>query len=321
MTKPLLYDDFIGEVETIRHPFGREIYSSPLALGVGEGACLWYNTGGGIALAHRHFKLQRDSLLEESSTIPGAVFIFNLASPLRFIYPDGKELFLPSMHFFLEFASAQFSVQTPFSAKEEQRFIFIAMKEGLFLPLAKSVEGIDQKMQNAHRQGYDLLPPLAIDPKQLEWLAFLQSHDSYRDTLPSLQLESKITALLHHTLERFLPTHSSLEPERLTACKRAWELIFTDYHRADLSIREIARRAATNECYLKRDFKLCYGMTILSAIQERRLEVAKELLERGASLQEAIKAVGYKHASHFAKLFFKRFNHTPHDYQKRFHLP
>jgi len=85
-----------------------------------------------------------------------------------------------------------------------------------------------------------------------------------------------------------------------------------------LSIKNIAYKSAINECYLKKDFKEYYGMTILEMLQKRRLEVARQLLKDDFSVKEVAFKIGYKNSSHFSKLFFQHFSITPNNYKKQF---
>lgn len=88
-----------------------------------------------------------------------------------------------------------------------------------------------------------------------------------------------------------------------------------DYN-SKLSIKNIAYKSAINECYLKKDFKQYYGMTILQMIQKRRLDVAKKLLKENFSVKEVALKVGYNNTSYFSKLFFNHFSITPNNYRK-----
>ncbi|MFY4842846.1 helix-turn-helix domain-containing protein, partial [Aliarcobacter butzleri] len=57
-------------------------------------------------------------------------------------------------------------------------------------------------------------------------------------------------------------------------------------------------------------------MTILEIIQNRRLEVAKELLKDDVSIKEAATKAGYKHTGHFRELQYSPYNISPNTYNK-----
>ena len=127
--------------------------------------------------------------------------------------------------------------------------------------------------------------------------------------------------LLHYTIEKIAKNLNALstnyDKNRVSNLERAKEIIMSEYS-SNLSIKDIAYKSAINECYLKKDFKKYYGMTILEMLQKRRLEVAKELLKDDFSINEVATKVGYKHTGHFSKLFFNYFNIIPSSYKKQF---
>jgi len=73
-----------------------------------------------------------------------------------------------------------------------------------------------------------------------------------------------------------------------------------------LTIKELSRKAAINECYLKKGFKEMYGTTIFDFFQSQRMEHAKYLLyEKGLSVTDVSALLGYSSISHFATAFKK----------------
>jgi AraC-like DNA-binding protein len=72
----------------------------------------------------------------------------------------------------------------------------------------------------------------------------------------------------------------------------------------NLTIKELARKVAMNECYLKKGFKAITGRTIHEYQQELRVEKAKDLLRReGRSVTEVANMLGYSSISHFSTAF------------------
>lgn len=70
------------------------------------------------------------------------------------------------------------------------------------------------------------------------------------------------------------------------------------------TIKELARKVAMNECYLKKGFKAITGKTIHEYQQELRINKAKELLQQGGcSVTEAAQILGYNSISHFSTAF------------------
>lgn len=73
-----------------------------------------------------------------------------------------------------------------------------------------------------------------------------------------------------------------------------------------LTIRELSRKAAINECYLKKGFKEMYGTTIFDFFQSQRMEHAKYLLyEKGLTVTDVSASLGYSSISHFSTAFKK----------------
>jgi AraC-like DNA-binding protein len=73
-----------------------------------------------------------------------------------------------------------------------------------------------------------------------------------------------------------------------------------------ITIRELSRKVAMNECYLKKGFKELFGTTIFDFYQNQRMEHAKFLLyEKGLSVTEVSVMLGYSSISHFSTAFKK----------------
>lgn len=73
-----------------------------------------------------------------------------------------------------------------------------------------------------------------------------------------------------------------------------------------LTIKELSRKAAINECYLKKGFKELYGATIFDFFQNQRMEHAKYLLyEKSLTVTEVSNMLGYSSISHFSTAFKK----------------
>lgn len=73
-----------------------------------------------------------------------------------------------------------------------------------------------------------------------------------------------------------------------------------------LTIKELSRKVAMNECYLKKGFKTLTGKTINEYQQELRITRAKQLLQQGGvSVTEVAALLGYSSISHFSTAFKK----------------
>jgi AraC-like DNA-binding protein len=70
------------------------------------------------------------------------------------------------------------------------------------------------------------------------------------------------------------------------------------------TIKELARKVAMNECYLKKGFKAIVGKTIHEYQQQVRINKAKVLLQsEGCSVTDVANILGYSSISHFSTAF------------------
>ncbi|WP_227990595.1 helix-turn-helix transcriptional regulator [Flavisolibacter ginsenosidimutans] len=73
-----------------------------------------------------------------------------------------------------------------------------------------------------------------------------------------------------------------------------------------ITIKQLSRKVAMNECYLKKGFKEMFGTTIFEFYQSQRMEHARYLLyEKGLSVTEVSMLLGYSSISHFSTAFKK----------------
>lgn len=79
-----------------------------------------------------------------------------------------------------------------------------------------------------------------------------------------------------------------------------------------ITIRDLARKVAINECYLKKGFKAMFGKTIHEFQQELRIGKARELLQTdGYTVSDVANILGYSSISHFSTAFKKATNMKP----------
>ncbi|MFS1973009.1 helix-turn-helix domain-containing protein [Vibrio splendidus] len=86
-----------------------------------------------------------------------------------------------------------------------------------------------------------------------------------------------------------------------------------------LSLESIASKFSMSISNLQRRFKQSYNLTINGYIRYRRLDIARQHLERGlVSITEAAYEAGYQHPSNFTSAFKKAFGVPPHELAKNF---
>ena len=135
---------------------------------------------------------------------------------------------------------------------------------------------------------------------------------SYSGSLENIFVNAKIHELLLYSIECLVD-----EKEEGFSCKflsndldrekilNAREILLK--HIGDpITIKELSRKVAINECYLKKGFKEIFGTTIFDFYQQQRMEHAKYLLyEKGLSVTDVSALLGYSSISHFSTAFKK----------------
>lgn len=138
-------------------------------------------------------------------------------------------------------------------------------------------------------------------------------HHNYEGVLKHIFLQSKALELLLFSSDQFMQN----DPDERYGCRFLTHMedrekiekarsILLEQLDAPITIRDLARRIAMNECYLKKGFKAMYGTTIYDYFQKERMEKARSLLyEKGMSVSEVAILMGYSCISHFSTAFKK----------------
>ncbi|MBB6082610.1 helix-turn-helix transcriptional regulator [Castellaniella defragrans] len=133
--------------------------------------------------------------------------------------------------------------------------------------------------------------------------------------LAALALES----LSLDMLLRLLSAHPSSPARGLAPASRrdrdtldaALDILHAEWDQP-LTIAALARRAGTNECYLKMRFRQHTGQTIAAYLRSLRMRHARDLLEsRRYTVQETAQLCGYLHAGKFSQAFRREFGCPP----------
>jgi len=138
-------------------------------------------------------------------------------------------------------------------------------------------------------------------------------HHNYEGVLKHIFLQSKALELLLFSSDQFMQNDTDerygcrflthLEDREKIEKARS---ILLEQLDSPITIRDLARRVAMNECYLKKGFKAMYGTTIYDYFQKERMEKAKSLLyEKGMSVSDVAILMGYSCISHFSTAFKK----------------
>ncbi|AXH11621.1 helix-turn-helix domain-containing protein [Halarcobacter bivalviorum] len=314
------YFDIFEEIKTIKNPFSRENFICNVKPEYGLGNYVGYDSGSGIAFFLSSFLLNQNKILIERSNVAGAVLIFNLGNNYSFTFEDNSTFELKKNSYFLGFCSDKFLVDVSIKKSAKYNMLTIGIKEELFLKLAHNLKNLNEKMKEAKNKNYAIVEGGQIDPEQKEILSAFSKKSKDEYLLTDLNLESKTMNLIEYTIKKIISNINStynLDKSIINSLEKAKKLINESYFE-NLTIKEIAYKSAINECYLKKDFKKYYGMTVYEMLQKQRLNKAKELLQEDFTVKEVCSKVGYKHLGNFSKLFQHYFNISPSKYKKEF---
>jgi AraC-like DNA-binding protein len=136
---------------------------------------------------------------------------------------------------------------------------------------------------------------------------------SYTDSMENIFINAQTQMLLLYSLECMLGEKevesfqckflaNGADREKINLARE----ILLEHIGEPLTIRELSRKVAINECYLKKGFKELFGTTIFDFYQGQRMEHARYLLyEKGLSVTDVSVMLGYSSISHFSTAFKK----------------
>ena len=136
---------------------------------------------------------------------------------------------------------------------------------------------------------------------------------TYSDTLENIYINAQTQMLLLYSLDCMLGEKeidvvnckflaNELDREKIIKARE----ILLQHIGEPITIKELSRKVAINECYLKKGFKELFGTTVFDFYQSQRMEHAKYLLyEKGLSVTEVSMLLGYSSISHFSTAFKK----------------
>jgi AraC family transcriptional regulator len=168
----------------------------------------------------------------------------------------------------------------------------------------------DDILNFKHRSSFTKILPLCGKTRMV--LEGVLNH-TYTDSLENIYINAQTQMLLLYSLDcmlgekeidtvncKFLANEADREK-----IIRAREILI-QHIGEPITIKELSRKVAINECYLKKGFKELFGTTVFDFYQSQRMEHAKYLLyEKGLSVTEVSLLLGYSSISHFSTAFKK----------------
>lgn len=163
----------------------------------------------------------------------------------------------------------------------------------------------------AFKHPKSFMKSFSVCPLKRMTLNGLLNH-SYSGALENILVNAKVHELLLYSLECLV-----IEKEEGFVCKfladdfgkeriyKAREILLERIG-DPITIKELSRKVAINECYLKKGFKEVFGTTIFDYYQQQRMEHAKYLLyDKGLNVTDVSAHLGYSSISHFSAAFKK----------------
>ena len=226
-------------------------------------------------------------------------------------------------------------ISLPVAAEEQ------AVQLTYFLPQSDTAESLLVSIQY-HPQFFEQWPRSLLSTSILDWpvaktkevqfvpdvlvqslLREMLAAEAAASTLSDVVLQSeRALRLLRHALDAvamaFMPCAipacrflaNDLEREKIEAARD----LLRSHSERPLTIKELARKVAINECYLKKGFKALTGKTIHEFQHERRMSQALTLLQEGnTTVSEVAAELGFLSISHFSTAFKKATGAKPCD--------
>jgi AraC-like DNA-binding protein len=190
-------------------------------------------------------------------------------------------------------------------------FKFSSVHLSQFIKSRKSNETLTDSILNfQHTSSFTKILPLCGKTRIV--IEALLNH-KYKDSLENIYINAQTQMLLLYSFDcmvgekeldvvncKFLANEADREK-----IARAREILI-QHIGEPITIRELSRKVAMNECYLKKGFKEMFGTTIFDFYQSQRMEHARYLLyEKGLNVTDVSVMLGYSSISHFSTAFKK----------------
>lgn len=152
-----------------------------------------------------------------------------------------------------------------------------------------------------------------VCPRQRNTLSALLERN-YTGSMENIFINSKVHEVLLYSMDclieeknrevfscRFLADDAGLD--KIHQAKA----ILLENLDSPITIKDLSKLVAINECYLKKGFKEVFGTTIFDFYQQQRMDHAKYLLyQKGLSVTDVAAILGYSTISHFSAAFKKQ---------------
>lgn len=146
---------------------------------------------------------------------------------------------------------------------------------------------------------------------KLIWCESIKEEENlfYQKALALKEQTVKLTIILRSSSGRVSPQWSAKD---IQIFHQVVEIVSNNLSHC-FSIEELAAQVGMNRTRLQAGFKNTFHKTINSFTQDLKMERARDWISenRGYSLKEIARMLGYRHSNHFSVAFKKKFNISP----------
>lgn len=173
---------------------------------------------------------------------------------------------------------------------------------------------IDLRNHRVHLEGEQRIALEQLFARLARAKTSSEAADQYEYYIVFMELLLMVYRLFEHEMRQRTVFHSVKEEH----AQRIIDYI-GEHFAEDIHMHHLEAALHLNRYYLAKTFKEVTGSTIFQFINERRINEAKLLilLEPNLSLTDISYQVGFKHSSHFSRLFKKLVGMTPEQYRRQ----
>ncbi len=247
-----------------------------------------------------------------TTSAPALVIILLLEGPLRFAYDDLKLELCANQH------------PQALMVNLEQPCIFHRrLHQGMTVRKLNIVLSPDTLQKFAQHscplqhflQQDKALVPLSLNEESWQAVESLLNRRVIHTISAHIAREATVWRLVHDAVLQ-CPKHATSLSQHQEGQSEQWInqlLHYIDQHlHEEICLEQLAERHAMSVSNLQRKFKTRLNMTIAHYIRHRRLQLARQQLERGlGTITEAAYEAGYLHPSNFTAAFKKAFGIAP----------
>lgn len=183
----------------------------------------------------------------------------------------------------------------------------------VFLPYG--LHYINECLEDAESYVFNFQTLQTHEPMQLSPVSDTLAADTFERIrehalVPSLHSNLAIMEVMYALTQQLL--RACDEPETThPAIAAAIRYMRKHYHRADLTVREIAHQGNISEVYLRKLFAHELGMSPSHKLTEFRMQRAKLLIAEKRPLKEISEGVGYSDVFQFSRAYKRYFGYPP----------